>query len=160
MKAGNGQHFEPGYHAQAGLAVDSRLIVAANDKEQLPPTFQAIAPAIESVAEVLIDSGFVSEAAVNGVATDAQGRPTGVRVRAAVGRIRHGRTVADLAQRADPPAPPPEATFTARRAHRTAHVTNGAHKPANRPSASSRKCSASGASRGAAWRTCRWNGRW
>ena len=108
--AGNGGHFEQSYNAQAGLEVDSRLIVAArvtraaNDKEQLPPTLQAVARAIQSVAEVLLDSGFVSEAAVNRVETDAQGQPTGVRVLAAVGRIRHGRTVVDLERRADPPA--------------------------------------------------------
>src|SRR5476651_1696849 len=73
MKAGSGAHFEQSYNAQAGLEVASRLIVAArvsrapNDKEQLPPTFQAIAPAIQSVAEVLIDSGFVSETAVDAI---------------------------------------------------------------------------------------------
>lgn len=126
MPAGGGQHFAQNYNAQAALEVDSRLFVAArvtraaNDKEQLPPTFQAIAAPIQSVAEVLIDSGFVSEAAVTTLEQTAHGQPTGVRVLAAVGRIRHGRTVADLEVRADPPAPPPEATFTARLAHRTA----------------------------------------
>jgi transposase len=126
MKAGSGSHFEQSYNAQAGLEVDSRLIVAArvsrapNDKQQLPPTFQAIAPAIASVAEVLIDSGFVSEAAINALEQDAHGQPTGVRVLAAVGRIRHGRTVADLEQRADSPVPPAAASFTERLAHRTA----------------------------------------
>mgnify|MGYP001553533110 CR=1 FL=1 len=72
------------------------------------------------MAEVLIDSGFVSEAAVRAIEEDPQGRPTGVRVLAAVGRIRQGRTVADLEQRADPPPPPPESTFTEKLAHRTA----------------------------------------
>ncbi|MEO5961424.1 MAG: transposase [Opitutaceae bacterium] len=129
MKAGSGQHFEQSYNAQGALEVDSRLFVAArvtrapNDKEQLPPTLAAVAtaaPVIQSIAAVLIDSGFVSEAAVSAVETDAHGQPTGVRVLAATGRSRHGRTVADLEKRADPPAPPPEATFTARLAHRTA----------------------------------------
>ena len=126
MKAGSGQHFEQCYNAQGALEVESRLFVAArvsrapNDKEQLPATFQAIAPVIQSVTEVLIDSGFVSAAAVGQVETDAAGRPTGVRVLAAVGRSRHGRTVAQLEQRADPPAPPSEATFTEKLAHRTA----------------------------------------
>lgn len=129
MKAGTGQHFAQSYNAQAALEVDSRLIVAPrvtrapNDKEQLPPTLAAVAtsaPVIASVAEVLVDSGFVSEAAIDVVETDAQGQPTGVHVLAPVGRIRHGRTVADLEQRAAPPSPPPEASFTARLAHRTA----------------------------------------
>jgi transposase len=129
MKAGSGQHFEQSYNAQGALEVDRRLFVATrvtrapNDKEQLPPTFAAVAtcaPVIQSVAEVLIDSGFVSEAAVHAVESDAQGQPTGVRVLAPVGRIRHGRTVADLEKRADPPAPPAAASFTERLAHRTA----------------------------------------
>jgi transposase len=126
MKAGSGQHFEQSYNAQGALEVDSRLFVAArvtrapNDKEQLPPTFQAIAAPIQSVAEVLIDSGFVSEAAVHAIEQDAHGQPTGVRVLAAVGRIRHGRTVAELEKRPDPPDPPAEATFTEKLAHRTA----------------------------------------
>src|SRR5690606_34483503 len=55
---------------QGTLEVDSHLFMAArvtraaNDKEQLPPTLAVVAsaaPVIESVAEVLIDSGFVSE---------------------------------------------------------------------------------------------------
>ena len=55
------------------MEVDSRLIVAQrvsqspNDKEELAPTFAAIAPEAGPVAEALIDSGFVSEAAVRGI---------------------------------------------------------------------------------------------
>ena len=126
MKAGNGQHFEQSYNAQAGVEVHSRLIVtqrvtrATNDKEQLAPTFAALAPVIQSVATVLIDSGFVSETAVRAVEEDATGQPTGVRVLAAVARQPHGRTVAQLEKRPDPPEPPAEATFTARLAYRTA----------------------------------------
>jgi hypothetical protein len=37
-----------------------------------------------------------------------------------MGRKAHGRTVADLEKQADPPAPPLDATFTERMAHRTA----------------------------------------
>ena len=73
MKAGNGQHFEQSYNAQAAVEVDSRLIVgervsqAPNDKEQLAPTVAAITQPVESVATVLTDSGFYSEAAVQKV---------------------------------------------------------------------------------------------
>ena len=88
----------------------SRVSRAPNDKEHLPPTFQEIAPTIQWVSEVLIDSGFVSETAVDAIEQTPAGQSTGVRVLAAVGRIRHGRTVAELEQRADPPAPLPEAT--------------------------------------------------
>jgi transposase len=48
MKAGNGNHFEQSYNAQAAVEVDSRLIVgervsqAPNDKQELVPTLAAI----------------------------------------------------------------------------------------------------------------------
>jgi transposase len=126
MPVGGATHFEQSYNAQAALEVDSRLIVgqrvcqATNDKEQLEPTLRGVVPVIGSVKEVLIDSGFVSEAAVHAIEQGEHGRSTGITVLAAVGRIRHGRTVADLEQQADPPAPSSEASFTERMAHRTA----------------------------------------
>jgi len=126
MKAGNGPHFEQAYNAQAAVEIASRLIVGApvvnapNDKEQLVPTFQAITPEAGPVAEVLIDSGFVSEQAVRQIECDADGQPTGVRVLAAVKRDRHGRTVAQLEKRTDPPAPAPDAPFIEHLAHRVA----------------------------------------
>ncbi len=72
MKAGNGNHFEQAYNAQAAVEVDSRLIVgervsdAPNDKEQLVPTLRSVREEAAPVVEVLIDSGFVSEQAVLG----------------------------------------------------------------------------------------------
>jgi transposase len=126
MKAGNGQHFEQACNAQAAVEIESRLIVAApvvnapNDKEQLAPTFAAIVPEAGPVAEVLIDSGFVSEQAVRHIEIDSAGQPTGVKVLAAVKRDAHGRTVAQLEKRDDPPAPPPEASFIEQMAHRVA----------------------------------------
>jgi len=115
MKAGNGQHFEQSYNAQAAVEVDSRLIVAApvsqapNDKEQLVPTLAAAAPVIESVAFALVDSGFYSEAAVRTVEQDAQGQPTGTTVYAAMEKKDHHRSVADLEKKAPEEAPPPGA---------------------------------------------------
>lgn len=126
MKAGNGPHFEQAYNAQAAVEIESRLIVAApvvnapNDKEQLAPTFAAIVAEAGPVAEVLIDSGFVSEKAVKQIEVNADGQPTGVKVLAAVKREAHGRTVAQLEKRADPPAPPPHAPFIEQMAHRVA----------------------------------------
>jgi hypothetical protein len=72
------------------------------------------------VAEVLIDSGFLSEAAVRAVETDGDGRPSGVRVLAAMGRERHGRRVRDLEKKADPAEPPPAAPWAEHMAHRVA----------------------------------------
>jgi hypothetical protein len=111
MKAGSGQHFEQSYNAQAAVEVDSRLIVgervsqAPNDKEQLAPTVAAVRPPVESVAAVLTDSGFYSEAAVQAVEQDAAGQPTGTTVYAAVEKKEHHRTVSDLERKDDPGAP-------------------------------------------------------
>src|SRR5450631_3938722 len=126
MKAGNGHHFEQACNAQAAVEIESRLIVGApvvnapNDKEQLAPTFEAIVPEAGPVAEVLIDSGFVSEQAVKQIETASDGQPSGVRVLAAVKRAAHGRTVAQLEKRDDPPEPPPQAPFLEHLAHRVA----------------------------------------
>jgi transposase len=126
MKAGSGQHFEQAYNAQAAVEVDSRLIVgqrvcpAPNDKQQLIPTVQAIVPAVGPVKEALIDSGFVSEAAVRAVEVDAAGQPTGLTVLAALQREAHGRTVTQLERRDDPLPPAPGASFAERMIHRTA----------------------------------------
>jgi len=126
MKAGNGQHFEQSYNAQAAVEVESRLIVAQrvsdapNDKEQLVPTFQAMAAAAGPVAQVLIDSGFVSEQAVRQIEEDATGKSTGTEVLAAMKREGHGRSVADLEKKRDPEAPGVAAPFAERMIHRVA----------------------------------------
>jgi transposase len=126
MPAGGPGRFEQAYNAQAAVEVNSRLIVgqrvcqATNDKEQLVPTLHSVAPAAGPVQEVLIDSGFVSEPAVRQVEEDEHAQPTGITVLAAVKRERHGRTVAQLEHRADPPAPPDQAPWLERLAHRTA----------------------------------------
>ncbi len=111
MKAGSGQHFEQSYNAQAAVEVDSRLIVgervsqAPNDKEQLAPTVAAIGQPVASVAAVLADSGFYSEAAVQAVEQNAAGQPTGTTVYAALEKKEHHRTVRDLEKKDDPGAP-------------------------------------------------------
>jgi transposase len=111
MKAGSGQHFEQSYNAQAAVEVDSRLIVgervsqAPNDKEQLAPTVAAIGQPVESVAAVLADSGFYSEAAVQAVEQSSAGQPTGTTVYAALEKKEHHRTVRDLEKKDDPGAP-------------------------------------------------------
>ncbi len=122
----SGGHFEQSYNAQAAVEVGSRLVVgqrvsaAPNDKEQLVPTLAAIEPAAGAVAEVLIDSGFVSEAAVRAVERDAMGDAGGVRVLAAMGRAHHGRRVCELEKKEDPPAPAPGAPFAETMRHRVA----------------------------------------
>lgn len=106
MKAGNGDHFEQAYNAQAAVEVESRLIVAPrvsdapNDKEQLPPTAAAISTAVESVGAVLVDNGFYSEEGVQAVERNGQ-----TVVYAAVEKTGHHRSVADLEKKAEPPPP-------------------------------------------------------
>jgi transposase len=124
MKAGNGQHFEQCYNAQAAVEVDSRLIVgervscAPNDKQELVPNVAAIARPVASVAAVLIDSGFYSEAAVQTVEQTGLGQPTGTLVYAAVEKKEHHRTVSDLEQKPKPEVPGPEATPSQRMKYR------------------------------------------
>lgn len=123
MKTKDG--FQQAYNPQAGVDTASRLIVgrrvsqACNDKKELVANLAEVRRHVQPAA-VLVDSGFVSEAAVTAVEVDAQGRSTGVTVYAAVQREAHGRTVAQLEVRADPPEPGPGATFTERLRHRTA----------------------------------------
>ena len=117
--------FQQSYNAQAGVETASRLIVgprvsqAPNDKKELRPNLAAVQRHV-SPATVLLDSGFVSEAAVTAAERDASGQPTGLTVLAALQREPHGRTVAQLEQRADPPAPDAGAPFAERMRHRTA----------------------------------------
>jgi len=122
----SGGGFEQCYNAQAAVEVESRLIVgqrvsdAPNDKEQLVPSLAAVEAAAGPVAEILIDSGFVSEAAVRTVESGTDGQPNGLRVLAAMSRERHGRRVGDLEKKADPAAPDPAAPWTEQMAHRVA----------------------------------------
>ncbi len=126
MKAGNGNHFEQAYNAQAGVEVESRLIVAErvsdapNDKEQLEPSFEAMAPVVGPVAEVLIDSGFVSEEAVRKIEFEENGKPTGTKVLAAIKRDKHGRTVKQLEKKDDPLPPSADAPFAEQMIYRVA----------------------------------------
>jgi Transposase DDE domain len=124
MKAGNGQHFEQAYNAQAAvdqamLIVGERVSVAANDKQELVPTAAAISPVVaEDVKAVLVDSGFYSEAAVQAVEEKPEGTRTGVTVYAAVKKLSHHKTVADLLPQPEPATPGPEATAKEIMAHR------------------------------------------
>ncbi len=103
--AGGG--FEQCYNAQAVVAADSLLVVAAdvvqapNDKQQLEPMLDKIAelPAeLGKVDELLADNGYFSEGNVN--ACDA----AGIKPVIAMGREAHHPTLAER-NAADPPAP-------------------------------------------------------
>lgn len=125
MKTG-GDGFQQCYNAQAAVEVESRLIVgervsdAPNDKQQLASSLEAVAAQAGPVAEVLIDSGFVSEEAIAAVERRPGGGATGVRVLAAMSRERHGRRVSDLEKKDDPAPPAEDAPWAERMAHRVA----------------------------------------
>ena len=116
--------FEQAYNAQGGVETESRMIVtkrvcqAANDKQELVEDVRKIDAVIESVATILIDSGFVSEAAVNEVERPKEDGCAVPEVIAAIKRERHHRSVADLEKKDDPSAPGIEASFAEKMAHR------------------------------------------
>ena len=118
MKAGSGQHFEQSYNAPAAVEVDSRFIVgervsqACNDKQELVPTVAAVAAPVESVAAVLADRGFYSEAAVHAVEQTPAGEPAGTTVYAALEKKEPHRTVSDLEKKEEPAAPAPGAELS------------------------------------------------
>lgn len=124
MKAGNGQHFEQAYNAQAAvdgamLIVGQRLSDAPNDKQELAPTAAAISPVVSSeVQAVLADSGFYSEAAVAAVEQKADGTPSGLTVYAAVEKHSHHKTVEDLLPQTEPMPPGLQASAKEKMAHR------------------------------------------
>jgi transposase len=126
MMKTQGMHFEQAYNAQAAVEVDSRLIVGQrltnvpNDQPQLVPTVRAIEPCVGTVKQVLVDSGFVSEAAVKTLEKNEAGHATGLTVLAPLRRESHGRSVRQLERRQDPPAPEADAPFAERMLHRTA----------------------------------------
>jgi transposase len=124
MKAGNGQHFEQAYNAQAAVdeamfIVGQRVSDAPNDKQELVATVQAISPVVAGdVQAVLADSGFYSAAAVQTVEQKSDGTPSGLTVYVAVTKQSHHKTVEDLLP---PPEPAPlsaEATPKEKMAHR------------------------------------------
>jgi len=120
MKAGNGNHFEQSYNAQAAVEVESRLIVgervsqSPNDKQELVPTLAAIPWAAGTVAVALVDSGFFSAAAVQQI----EHGQAGPMVYAAMEKTGHHRSVADLEQRPDPESPAADASIAQVMRHR------------------------------------------
>src|ERR1700744_969013 len=124
MKAGSGDHFAQAYNAQAAVEVESRLIVgqrvsnAPTDKQQLVPTLGVVVAAAGPVAQVLVDSGSFSEAAIRQVEQPQAESAVCTQVLAALHRASHGRSVAQLEKRPEPTAPGPEASFVEQMAHR------------------------------------------
>ena len=72
MKAGNGQHFEQSYNAQAAVEVESMIIVGntlsdqTNDKQELLPVLEAAKSNGFETDKVLADTGYYSEVNIEG----------------------------------------------------------------------------------------------
>ena len=124
MKAGNGQHFEQAYNAQAAvneamLIVGQRVSDAPNDKQELVASVAAISPVVAGdVHAVLVDSGFYSAAAVQAVEQKPAGTPSGLTVYAAVAKQSHHQTVADLLPQPEPARLAADASLKEKMAHR------------------------------------------
>jgi len=108
MKAGNGQHFEQSYNAQAAVDTEGSMLILGkrvtnhpNDKEELVPTVATVDPAIRQLDKVLADTGFYSDNAVAGVKAICY---------VAVDKLPHHRTIAAVIDpQAEPPALPADA---------------------------------------------------
>ena len=124
MKAGNGQHFEQAYNAQAAvnevmLIVGQRVSAAPNDKQELVASVAAISSVVAGdIHAVLVDSGFYSAAAVQAVEQKNDGTPSGLTVYAAVAKQSHHKTVADLLPQPEPASLPLDASPKEKMAHR------------------------------------------
>jgi len=96
MKAGNGNHFEQSYNAQAAVEVQSMLIVGnyltarPNDKQELLPNLERVKANGFTAENVLADTGYYSENATQAAAQE------GVEAYIAVGKQNHGRSVESI----------------------------------------------------------------
>ena len=119
MKAGNGEHFEQAYNAQAAVETETMLVVgqlvtdAPNDKEQLNPVLESIPEEVIEPENVLADTGYYSEAAV--VEAESDDGPT---VYCAIEKTGHHRTVSDLEKKAPLESPAPNAGMKEQMKHR------------------------------------------
>jgi len=120
MKAGTGKHFEQSYNAQAAVDTEGSMMIlgcrvttSANDKQQLAPTVESVEAAARTPSYVLADSGYTSQPQIDAV--EANDGPV---VYAATGKRKHGRTVADLESKMDPPPPAEDASTLDKVKHR------------------------------------------
>ena len=120
MKSGTGKHFEQSYNAQAGVEVESMLIVSntlsdqPNDKQELLPVLDAAKANGFKVNKVLADTGYYSEDNVK----EADARSVDAYI--AVEKQSHGIKLETIlgGASAEVPALPAEATAKERMAHK------------------------------------------
>ena len=119
MKAGNGDHFEQAYNAQAAVDTETYLVVgqlvtdAPNDKQQLNPVLESIPAEVVDPENVLADTGYYSEEAVKKAEAN-----NGPRVYCAMAKSGHHVSVSDLEKKDQPVPPPASAPMKEQMAHR------------------------------------------
>ena len=121
MKAGNSNHFEQAYNAQAAVDIEGSMFILggyvtnhANDKQELHPAVKSVAPESREISDVCADTGYFSEAAVEKVEKDEKG----VTVYCAIEKQDHHRSVDDLMKKTDPLPPADDAPMKEKMAHR------------------------------------------
>lgn len=119
MKAGNGQHFEQDYNAQLAVDADGSMLILgklvtdqSNDKQQLVPVTNSIAPETGQPEAAIADTGFYSEKAVEQIESQ------GISAYVAVEKGHHHRTVAELEKQPEAPPLPEDATAKEKMVHR------------------------------------------
>ena len=123
MKAGNSNHFEQAYNAQAAVDTEGSMFILggyvtdhANDMRELHPVVESVAPEAREMNDVYADTGYFSEAAVEKVENDEQG----VTVYCAIEKQDHHRSVDDLMKKTDPVPPADDAPIKDQMAYRLA----------------------------------------
>ena len=119
MKAGNGNHYEQAYNAQAVVDVEGSMLILGkhvtdhvNDKLELKPAVNSVNSGVREINYTNTDSGYFSESAIEEVEKD------GIVVYSAVERQGHHRTVDDLKKKEDPPEPDETVSLKERMIHR------------------------------------------
>jgi hypothetical protein len=119
MKAGNGNHFEQAFNAQAAVDTETYLVVgqlvtdAPNDKQQLNPVLESIPAEVADPENVLADTGYYSEEAIQKAEAD-----DGPRVYCAMAKSSHHISVSDLEKQPIAVPPPPSAPMKEQMAYR------------------------------------------
>jgi len=120
MKAGSGPHFEQCYNAQAAVDTEGSMMVlgcrvstSPNDKAELAPTVESVDSATRTPDHVLADTGYLSIKQIDEVQAD-----DGPSVYVATGKGKHGRSLADIEHKNDPPSLPDDAPTLDKLKHR------------------------------------------
>jgi transposase len=121
MKAGNGEHVEQAFNAQAVIDTEGSMLLLgqyvtnhANDKRELVPAVACVATAVRQPNAICADTGYFSEKAV----TTIEGTENSPTVYCAIERQAHHRTVKDLERKPQSEAPAETATVKEKMAHR------------------------------------------